>query len=722
MFEVRKISFPLKQCLEIKGNGGLIQCDNKKEVDKTWRECRIMIKKLGEIKANIEMLLNDMRLNEALEEIETYKRMHPEDMDLLSYYCVYYLYSEDGERALKYAELGVRKYPTSADMHYNLACVYEYLNDFCNSIKHYCMAGFFYKEYKYDSQNIIEKLQSKIDLLVDLVKKENEIDLQTDDTGIIRNEDLDELFSYERDLWGITGNVQSLDCKSIGNYLFVGTKEKRYIGYLGKQLDGVYGEADYNLMKMKGEFLKVSYGTNIKIPRNGEYLLPIATDKENTVHNFFNPHEDIMVIQKRNRHFNYYRIAGNTTVVSSTKCYYGKPIPLEHDSNRKKLVLNIFVDGLTQEVLGVENGEFERLMPNTWRFFQKGVICTQAYSTAEWTYPTLASFVSGLDVLNHKLFHSSYNTILPEDIPLLYEYFSEAGYYTAKIDGEWRSSPYLGYGRGLDRYVYQIQTHGSRTEQEFGDVLEHMEAFRETDQFLWVCFGDLHDIADGFDLNTAVQTKIPVSLMSYEEDGISSVKQNFSQNKINIYKEKVKYIDSYLGILYAFIESHYQDDEILISLFGDHGQGYFVPEGEHFLSKERSKIAFMFRGCGKTGRCDELISPTDYTSIMCKLAGISMRKAKIQGQLPKFFGGENERNYVITESLHPGDPYQAAIHTKEFTVFFTNGDLVRDDGRFCLKDEVIFGKTKSGEFLKDNIILEKYYKIFIKRIAHLLIY
>lgn len=42
------------------------------------------------------------------------------------------------------------------------------------------------------------------------------------------------------------------------------------------------------------------------------------------------------------------------------------------------------------------------------------------------------------------------------------------------------------------------------------------------------------------------------------------------------------YIDRYLGMLFQFLEDTYEDDEIIISLFSDHGQGYLIPDGGQF--------------------------------------------------------------------------------------------------------------------------------------------
>ena len=66
----------------------------------------------------------------------------------------------------------------------------------------------------------------------------------------------------------------------------------------------------------------------------------------------------------------------------------GKPIKLVQDKNKKKLAISFFVDGLSQEVLEQEG--LENIMPNTYRFFSKGMICKNCFSTSDWTYPSLA--------------------------------------------------------------------------------------------------------------------------------------------------------------------------------------------------------------------------------------------------------------------------------------------------------------------------------------------
>ena len=393
---------------------------------------------------------------------------------------------------------------------------------------------------------------------------------------------------------------------------------------------------------------------------------------------------------------------------------------LEQEAGRKKLILNLFVDGLAQSVLDGEN--FKRIMPYTARFFGEGTVCTRAYSAAEWTYPSIAGYATGLDITHHMLFHNTMDIPLPEEYPTLTEYFHEKGYFTSELTGNWRAIPLYGYTRGCDQYVYQHGLLGFRAQELAGEIIDHIETFKETNQVLGVCFGELHDIADGFEMPDMVQSQLDIANCTNEEIGITSVKQDYSDNKRIRYEKMATRLDILLNIVYQYIENNYDSEDILVSLYADHGQGYLVPQGEHFCSEGRARVAFMFRGSGvKSQVCDELISTCDYIKIMCRLADIKMKDIKIDGVLPKAFGGAG-REYAITESLHPGDPYQAAVYANDCVFYFRNSFPVQDDGRFYLKDCYVRLADLEGNDMDNEDMLQKYLSIILEHIAHLCIY
>ena len=90
--------------------------------------------------------------------------------------------------------------------------------------------------------------------------------------------------------------------------------------------------------------------------------------------------------------------------------------------------------------------------------------------------------------------------------------------------------------------------------------------------------------------------------MIWENDNtkgkINSVKQEYDETKRKYYLKQIEYVDRKLAGLYQYIENNYEENEIVITLFADHGQGFLVRPEEEFLCDERTKIAFMTKGGG----------------------------------------------------------------------------------------------------------------------------
>lgn len=673
------------------------------------------------LKKDIENKLNNMELSGLLDMINKYEAEVPMDMDLISYKCLYYIYSNNIDKALQYGLLGIEQYPTNGDFYYNAAYIYELKNDIISACKNYMKAYYIFESTGNENSQKYQLKEKVANLFLD-IKKEEEYAQQNSDTlslEIIKAFKEQYIYCFGFNEMPVYKGVEQV----IGNYYWTSEDTKHYIGLYKLQFNKFLGETNWDLLHTKAEFLQVTEGNHGIIKGEAkEYFLPIAADEINTIHMFKKDSENIIpVLQKENKHFNYYKVPSGIELYSSNKSFYGRPLPIGHDCKKKKLVLNIFIDGLAQEVL---NGNaFSKLMPYTYEFFKKGTICTQAYSSADWTYPSIASITTGLDTIHHKMFHNKLDTHIPKNITTLNEYFHETGYFTSMLSGDWRITPSYGYIRGCDQFIYQHSIAGLKAETVISEAIEHLEAFQDVDQFFWLSIGDLHDIADGLDLSLAVQRNLELEDRKMEDEGETSVKQGYSPGKIKAYKTSISYIDILLNALYTYIEKKYADEEFIISLFADHGQGYLVPKDGKFLSKERSKVAFMFRGCGiPMNISNEIISTCDYVKIMCKLSGIPIKDNSTVGNLPVCFGGKQEREYALTESLHPGDPYYAAFFTKDYVVYFENGSATDHDGRFLLKDYKISIKDLEGNQINDETLLNMYFNIILEHTAPVRIY
>lgn len=674
------------------------------------------------IKKQIEQFYNDNEVENAFALLEKYEKAYPADRDLWFYQCVGYMMIGELDKAQKIAEKCVRRFPTSYEAYYYAGCVYQAQRNFIDALKNYNIAIFLNTYFGIKREDIVQDIHSQIDVISPLLESEIQCYIDRDEKeNIIKSSS----FLKRRDsIWGKYEKApRSIDKLIIGTEYWVSDNDRRFVGIYRVPDPTLIGEKNMSLVRTQAEFLKFSKcGNGIVVNCNTEEcLLPIASVKDDNQLYFRQCNHQYNISQTCAKRFNYYRVKKGAVVNSLYPAYYGYPIPLGHDKKCRKLVLSFFVDGLAQEI--INGDDFKTLMPNTYAFFSKGTICTNTYSCSEWTFPSLATYESGLNTLNHMMFHNDIDGELPQEVPTLSEYFKRTGYYTSKMDGDWRSIYSYGYVRGVDQYIYHIQSMGARAEQEIINVIEHLETFKETDQYLWMGVGDLHDVADGFDLSLAVQKDLTLDERCYEEKGETSVKQRTSWRKTSMYKKTAQYFDMLFGVLYSYIQNNYTDDEILISLFADHGQGYLVPEDKHFLSKERTKVAFMFRGNGVPIQVtDEIISTADYVPIMCKLADIELEDVEIDGRLPRAFGGESSREFTITESLHPGDIYSAVANSSEYEIYFDNGDETDGEGRFRLVDYRTYGFYRNGDKITDQQLLDHFEKMFIDRIAERIIY
>ena len=100
--------------------------------------------------------------------------------------------------------------------------------------------------------------------------------------------------------------------------------------------------------------------------------------------------------------FHYLPVSAETdlTITSKNDYILGEPIPTEQKeiNTKKKLVLSIFIDGLASKVF--ENVAFEKLMPNTCKYFSNGSLFFNGYANGNWTLPSVGSLFSGRYPIN----------------------------------------------------------------------------------------------------------------------------------------------------------------------------------------------------------------------------------------------------------------------------------------------------------------------------------
>lgn len=678
--------------------------------------------KRGEIKMNgkIEQLIMNGKYQEAWIAIAEYEKEYPFDADMDTYRVLCLNNAGEHQMALQYAYRAVQNQPYVADAQLNCGYAFELCENYFQAYEQYAVA----KELALGGNPIgvpIEKIEESMQQILNIIMNRAQLgetdDIETDKRWI------NYIANMDRINWGIRKPVFHDGTNMIA---------QKYNDYpdLPEMFAGITGmQSAYHMIRnklyvntiMEETDLQRTYamGSNIEIESDTECFVPLIMDE---------PGRLCVQTEKKQAEIEYnsplqyinYRVPKGKVLISSEDREFrlGEMVPIIHDRKRKPLILNIFVDGLSQTVL--EN-HMEMLMPNTYRFFREGMICTNAHTAGDWTFPSIASIVTGQTMANHKMLHSKLLRKIDAETPILFEYFKNAGYNTTKIGGNWRIAPNYGYARGMNRVHYQHMYEGFPIEKVVSEVEEQIHTMRETDQFIWMEIGELHLIADEYNV-----APLQEQFMIWENDNIkgkiNSVKQEYDETKRKYYLKQIEYVDRKLAGLYQYIENNFEENEIVITLFADHGQGYLVRPEEEFLCDERTKIAFMTKGGGVSGKTEELISACDYTPIICKLAGIEYNYENTDASLPVVYGGEKEREFTVTESIHVGDPYQILLNGRDFTFYLKGIEKVTSECRVPLDTYEVKLSDKNGNILHDKDKINYYTKWCLDHIGSCRIY
>jgi hypothetical protein len=420
--------------------------------------------------------------------------------------------------------------------------------------------------------------------------------------------------------------------------------------------------------------------------------------------------------------YSYIPVTGKAKFHTEKPAVFGKPIPLKTDrgKTRKRLVLNLFIDSFNERA--VKEYGLENIMPNTAKFFSKGMICNQYYSGSEFTLPSIATYWTGKYPTHHMNIDERFQYWFMNDEKNFVEYFKDAGYVTAKIGGNTRVTPAQGYIHGFDRTVFQSGSQGFGVKEVVDCAIEHIDTFCDASQFVWLELIDLHDVAGGFMRSIHVQSKTPLQDRVLDNKMKSTVKQSRSYNKEKIYVRELAKMDLYLGILYDYIEKNYRDEDIVVSLFSDHGTAFMVDDDQPFHSYQRTNVPLMIRDGKVHGTCNEIIQTTDYAGIICKLAGIDYDYSGTDANLPRSFGGHKEREYALSQSLFVGDSYQAGIHGKNIHCYFETRNPIENAFRIDVKDYQIWAVDDKENDITAVTDMDTYKNVIMNEIAHLVKY
>ena len=405
----------------------------------------------------------------------------------------------------------------------------------------------------------------------------------------------------------------------------------------------------------------------------------------------------------------YFRLQEDTCLKSTDDVLCTPPIVLRHDKKRCKVVLNILLDALSWKAVREENYS---LTPNILNFFKKGVVFNNAYSVSEYTFPSVATIETGLYPYHSQIFNEKASHALNRESKSISERMHEAGYYCVNIMGD-GTGVYNGIMRGYDRLI--VNAYDNRIYQGVERTIHQIEAFKETDQFIFLHSADTHPWA-------AHTYQLPITTQTAFQLEERSVKKE--EKKASVYlpnrpiyhhwnKQGIKDSDAALGKLFAYLEENYADDEYLVTLYSDHGVAIYDTQN-YILSRYQTGSAFMMRGRGvpAAGFTEELASVLDIYPTMAGCLGFSAEH--IDGNLPAVFGG-NPREYTVSMSMFPGIPYMICIRNQGYECRAMSEEILDEDGRTDLSNLKMKICIRDTDEEVQDTDLERYFQEIIAR-------
>ena len=388
----------------------------------------------------------------------------------------------------------------------------------------------------------------------------------------------------------------------------------------------------------------------------------------------------------------FFRLSETTDFSSPHDFIVGTPIAIGHAPHRRRLVLNLLVDALPWEIMGTD---FAAHMPYTARFFAKGLTFRQQFSTAEFTYPSLAAIETGMYAQHSGVFNDRITMTLPSEFITLSERMRSLGYATTNLRGD-GNGVYNGVTRGYDRLIvtpYRLPAYEGAEQ-----VIRYLEGLPDADHFIFFHATDLHPWPNkNFSIPSAAQAQLSLAnrIDASAEGRPSPYLSPSALNQAGFW-QSVHSVDRALGVLFAYLEEHYTPDEYLVNLYSDHGVSIF-DEISHIVSAALTHTAWMMRGAGvpKGITADEMTSTVDIYPTLAHLLGFPV-DATVDGVLPRIFGGPG-REIACSNSLFPTKPYFLAARSATCTLFLETEEPVNMDGTVDLSKAAVAIYPRSHE-------------------------
>ena len=263
---------------------------------------------------------------------------------------------------------------------------------------------------------------------------------------------------------------------------------------------------------------------------------------------------------------------------------FGDPVVLAPRSrHRGRLVLLVSLDTLRADAVGAY-GAGDEASPHLDRLASRGVLFENAHAPSPWTLPSHRTLMTGLQPLTHGSLFGERHTI--RSVPTtLGEHLQAAGFATVGIHGEGFVSAVYGFAEGFDRYIAVPDPPAA-----FDEAIRVIREHADRDLFLFLHTYQVHaPYVERSDQLAALgpryaELKGQVEA-SPEELGSHDylTRHNLGKMKLGseeiemarlLYQGGLRFADELLAGVLEAIEEEGLDDEALIVVTSDHGEGF----------------------------------------------------------------------------------------------------------------------------------------------------
>ena len=464
-----------------------------------------------------------------------------------------------------------------------------------------------------------------------------------------------------------------------------------------------YGHRDFLFDLQKAT--EVRGTAKIELPPGEEAILPIAGTVINQPLSVTTESLGTKEAYLGKWAFSFFRFSESATLHASADAPYavGTPIRLGHSPQRRKLVLNLFVDGLSWAAARPYAATH---LPHVMRFFSRGVIFDQHFSTSEYTLPAHPAIETGYYPHHTQIFNEKAGYELPLHMTTISEQMKAQGYYCAAPLASTHGVSH-GVMRGFDRLIATGWTLNAVNAVD--SAIRHLKAFDEADLFLFLHINDAHpyDALD-FKFDTAVETHIPLAERIFnQKTPAAAVRLPSLHIHQEQYLERIRQVDRSLGQLLSYLEQHFNEDEYLVNLYSDHGVSIFNRNNTgavDVISENSTCAAWMMRGAGVPEGIvvHDLTSTVDIYPTLGHLCGFPVND-DIDGRLPAVFGG-TPRDAAYSMSMFPGQTYKLAVRNHKHVLRLETREVLDEDGTVDFTDARVGIYPRGHELDEDDVV------------------